>query len=179
LPSGGEGVESERTRRSDIDFNLIFMAFQTVEVAVTVLAAGTRILAVFNPRWGSFTLPMTRRKKWQDPAMALGMREEDWSVSAARGGAEVLARTLGPQARPQQLMEIKEYRQSGEDGIWKVYQFRIFGLAIPKESKLAGTILTEWLTPAEFADHEPVSSTARYLVSCLQEKGRLPPWPQE
>ena len=152
------------------------MAFQTVEVAATVIAAGGSILAVYNPRWGSFTLPMTKRKKWQDPNLPLGVREEDWRVSAARAGAEVLGRTLSPKALPNHLLDIQEYRQSGEDGIWKIYQLHVFGLTIPIETKLAEGILADWLAPSDFADHEPISSTARYLVSCLEQSGKLPPW---
>lgn len=152
------------------------MAFHRVEVAVTIIASGKKILAFYNPRWGSFTLPMTRRKKWQDPAIPIGVRDEEWRVSAARAAAEILGRTFGPDQFPKHVTEIREYRQSGEDGIWKIYEFQVFGLSVAEGTKPVAGEITTWLEPAEFAGHEPVSSTARYVVSVLDERGLLPPW---
>ena len=37
-----------------------------VEAVATVIAQGTRILAVINPRWDGFTLPMSKRKEFRD-----------------------------------------------------------------------------------------------------------------
>jgi hypothetical protein len=34
------------------------------DVAVTVITRGQQILAVYNPDWGDFTLPMTKRRVW-------------------------------------------------------------------------------------------------------------------
>lgn len=147
-----------------------------VEVAVTVLGCRSDVLAAYNHRWGSFTLPMTRRKKWQDPTVDLGVREEEWSTAGARAAAEILGRTLPPKQCPKLISELKEYRQSGEDGVWKIYSFQIFALPVPPNIQLMTGVVAQWLSPADFLENQPISSTARYLISHLREKNLLPPW---
>ena len=153
------------------------MAFQPVEVAVTVMARDAKMLAIYNHKWGAFSLPMTKRKKWQDPQISLGVCEEDWTVTATRAAAEALGKSFAPKQFPRRLMEVKEYRQRGEDGIWKVYAFQIFGMDIPGHATLHSGTVAEWLTPAEFDTHQPLSTTARYLVHTLEKNNLLPPWP--
>ena len=77
------------------------MAFQPVEVAVTVMARDAKLLAVYNHKWGAFSLPMTKRKKWQDPKIPVGVCEEEWIVAAARAAAEILGKPLSAKQLPQ------------------------------------------------------------------------------
>lgn len=142
---------------------------------MTVIARGGLLLAVFNPSWG-FTLPMTKRRQWQDPSISEGVRKEEWVHAAARVAAELLGRTLAPDEFPKQLAEIKQYQQSDADGIWKIYELQIFGLKFRDKDKLASGVVAEWCKPKEFGERQPISGTARYIVSELSSKELLPPW---
>ena len=61
-----------------------------VEVAVAVIQLADRILAVYNPQWRCFTLPMTKRRKWVDPnpEVKSKTREEDWLVAATHSSIQ-------------------------------------------------------------------------------------------
>src|SRR5437868_6979168 len=49
-----------------------------VDVAVTVIARGALLLAVYNPSWGAFTLPMTKRRQFHpEPSVPLSAIPED------------------------------------------------------------------------------------------------------
>ena len=41
--------------------------FPEVDVAVALIVRRERILTTYNPRWGAFTLPMSKRRSWNDP----------------------------------------------------------------------------------------------------------------
>jgi len=144
--------------------------FPLLDVAVTLIAHGDRILAVYNPVWGSFTLPMTKRREWQDPKVPKGKHTEDWLDAAARAGTEWLGRTCSPEF----LFDDKGgYQQSDRDGQWKRYHFQVFRLALEGQPALVNGAITEWLTPAEFFERRPISPTARYLIGKLQEENLL------
>jgi len=152
---------------------------QQPEVAVTVIAHGARILGVHNERWGVFTLPMTRRRAWQDPEISPVLRQEEWEITATRAAAEVLGRTFPKKTLPKPLLdpnETRDYRQSDADGVWKVYHLRVSGLAV-EDTRLAPGVFGEWLAPDDFREREPISPTARYVIDKLRLQGRLPPWP--
>ena len=151
--------------------------FPTVEVAVTIISKrrSKRILAVFNPRWGSFTLPMTKRKYWEDPKAPAANRPEDIVISAVRAGAEVLGTTFDHALLPKLLLREAHFHQSDSEGKWKRYDLHIFGLQVSAKTRFAPCTFVEWLTPADFAAREPVSGTARFVIALLQKEGKLPP----
>jgi hypothetical protein len=149
--------------------------FPEVEVAVALIADGDRILTVYSPEWGSFTLPMTKRRKWDDPKIPPAHREETWIDAAGRAAAESLGRTfigltelpLDPSAAP--------YHQSDRDGTWKRYEFKTFKLAVWSGESLLPGIVYEWLLVDEILDNDrrPLSPTARHLVRELQAQAKL------
>jgi hypothetical protein len=148
-----------------------------VDVAVAMIACGKKILAIYNPKWGAFSIPMTRRRKWRDPAMRLGPKDEEWRLAASRAAAEVLGRTLAPGELPAPLHEILEYRQNDADGIWKLYNLHVFKMTLPKPpASLGFGVTAEWLTADELHERVPVSSTVRYLLKELEGADKLPPW---
>lgn len=156
-------------------------------VAVAVICRGPFILAVYNPDWGSFTLPMTKRRVWdQDPES--GTRYETWIDAAMRAAGEVLGRTLareevlpGTFARPdldspEPLLELNDFVQGDRTGVVKHYSFTVYGVSLPLdvEPRLAPGVVGEWLHAADFAARRPISQTARKLVEELTSRRLLP-----
>jgi hypothetical protein len=148
----------------------------TVEAVATVLADGPRILAVFNPRWGGFTLPMSKRKQFRDSSISPAIRQEEWPTAAARVAAEILGRSFIPADFPQPLCEIKDFEQSDADGVWKLYTIQVFGLAVTGHVRLAPGVVAEWLRPEDFQQREPMTHTVRFVLGQMAEQGLLPPW---
>jgi hypothetical protein len=148
-----------------------------VEVAVALIACGDKILAVHNPKWRAFSVPMTKPRRWEDPAFRLGLRQEDWQAAAVRAAAEALGRTLAEPEFPLPLHEIQEFRQNDEEGIWKLYHLHLFKLPLAKmPSALGFGVTAEWLTADQLQERAPVSSTVRYLLKQLASANKLPPW---
>jgi hypothetical protein len=153
------------------------MPVPKVEVAVAMIACGKKILAVHDAKWGAFSIPMTKRRKWRNPAMKLGAKDEEWQAAASRAAAEVLGRALAPRELPVPLHEILEPRQNDADGIWKLYDLHIFKMLLPKPPVLLGFgIVAEWLTADQLRECDPVSSTVRYILKELESVDKLPPW---
>jgi len=144
-----------------------------VEVVTTLLVQGQKFLCVFNPKWGAFTFPMSKRKFFQDSAISAAPNPEKLDRAAARVAAEVLGRSFPPGEFPTPLTDIKGFEQSDADGVWKLYEFHLFTLKVSEGVKLPAGLIAEWLTPKELQIREPVTHTARYLLGCLEEKGLL------
>jgi hypothetical protein len=144
--------------------------FQSVEVAVAGITSEGKILAVYNPLWRAFTLPMTRRQRWRDPDVEQDERIEDWRDAAARAAAEILGRTLAPpEMIPTRVLDMPDYEQSDRDGIWKRYHFQVFKVQLGEIVGLVDGSMSEWLTRAELRDEDrrPISPTARALAKEL------------
>lgn len=138
-----------------------------IEVAVTVIAAGEKILTVRNDKWGAFTLPMTKVQR-----KPLGFAEnvtqiERWSDAAMRNAGECLERTLDRE--PKLLMDVGELRQSDRTGQVNHYHFRVYLVEVDFEQAVPG-VVAEWLTTAQIIDEKrrPISPTARELAKLLQ-----------
>lgn len=144
-----------------------------VDVAVTLLTCDRRIVLVFNRKWSTFTLPMTKRRSWQDPRCKPAHREEAWENAASRAAAECLGRTLT--TAPAFLLDFPEFQQSDSDGTWKRYRFQIFELPL-QVPNLHPSVMTEFLSVDEILDpsRQPISATARDLIKKLGEEERLP-----
>ena len=147
-----------------------------VEVMAALILQGRNLLAVYNPRWGAFTFPMSKRKQFADDAGSKAVWPEDWKKAAARVAGEVLGRTFLPHEFPQALCEIKDYEQSDAEGVWKLYTIQVFGLKLPEGPLLAPGVVGEWLPVAEFKTREPITRTARFILARLEEQELLPPW---
>lgn len=149
-----------------------------LNIAVTVISQAkmTRLLAVFNPRWGAFTFPMTKIRDYEDPETNMGARQEEPLSAATRAAAEVVGRTLVRTELPNPLFLTSKGDLSPARLRWNMYYLHIFALDLSQETTLAGSANVEWLTPAEFDSHEPVSPTARFILDSLVENGVLPAW---
>ena len=146
--------------------------FPDVKVAVALIVNDQTILAVYNPQWGSFSLPMTKLRKWNDPNAPSGEREEDWRDAAGRAVAEWFGITI--KGITKLVAEIPPYQQSDRDGAWKRYTFQIYQVSVgPNRLPIAGA-RTEWLTVDEFLDKErrPISPTARHLMGELNARAK-------
>jgi hypothetical protein len=139
--------------------------FEHVEVAVVVITRGEQILTVFNPRWGAYTLPMTKRRTQHDNRTAARPVTEEWEDTAIRARAEALQGTTT--GTPRFLFEIPEYQQSDRDGQWKRFHFRVFRFDFDGAATVLAHLPHEWLTREEILDarRRPISKTARDIVA--------------
>lgn len=145
-----------------------------LDVVATVILYQGRVLTVYNKKWGAFTLPTTKRRSWEDDAIAKGaVREEPWENAAARAAAEWLGHTLT--ATLTDLGEVPEFQQSDRDGKWKRYRLKAYLLDLDAEPSIPPMQIVEWLSPDDILDEKrmPISPTARHIVSYLQLKGVL------
>lgn len=151
--------------------------FPEVDVAVAVLVRDGRVLAVYNDRWGGFTLPMTKRREPpQDPNVqaAPAPKQAVWLSDAVRAQAEWLGRTcvLAPKEylAPKFLLDIPDYQQSDRDGCWKRYTFQVFGTLLPHDVEPVPGKVREWLSPDDFVDRNrvPITNTARHIMAKLR-----------
>jgi hypothetical protein len=141
--------------------------FSLVDVGAAVVerVQDGRILAVWNAGWGAFTLPMSRRHAWKDPAIPDSLHTEAWEDAAARAAAEWLGRTC----EPVHLADLGEFQQTDRDGVWKRYRFQVFRVAVAGDAPLVPGAIAEWLTPEQFLHRRPISPTAKYLIGQLHE----------
>lgn len=143
-----------------------------LDIAAVLVMCHGRILMGFNAQWGAFTLPMSKRRSWEDATTAKGkVREEKWEDTATRAAAEWLGRTLV--VTPDPLGEIGEFQQSDRDGKWKRYHLRAYRLEVDPDIQPRASAPTEWLLPAQILDtaRGPISPTARHIVAELRAKG--------
>jgi hypothetical protein len=144
-----------------------------VDVVVTVIYHGDRVLLVYNPRWGAFTLPMTKLRQWpfgEKPTPARIEKEDD---AAMRNVGECLGRTYVE--APTRLHEdIIALEQGDRESRSKRYQYRIFGFPVATAEHAPG-IAAEWLRVDEILDEErrPISKTAESLVGQLSAEAKL------
>lgn len=147
---------------------------ENLDVAVTVIERGGLLLAVYNEKWSSFTLPMTKRRQWKDPEVPGVVTDEEWIDAAARAAAEWLGRTSTTD--PKHLSDtVPEFHQSDRDGRWKHYRFQVFQVSLEEGREPRSGAVAEWLTPEQFLDEErrPISPTARYLIGKLKGEAIL------
>jgi len=148
--------------------------FELVEVAVALIRRRSKILTVFNPMWGSFTLPMTKRRRLQDVRLKRGWRLEDWMDAASRAKAECLGSTSIQE--PEVLVEDAiGFQQSDRDGKWKRYHFMVFDTRVGAQETLVDGVVAEWLTADQILDpnRRPISETARRLIGDLRDRDLL------
>ena len=139
----------------------------SVETVAVIIRRDEEILLVFNEKWSAFTLPMTKVRQWTDPNIPPARREEKPAAAAVRAAAECLGKTLAVQ--PTHLKDIRGYRQSDRDGVWKEYVIHVFTLPLPEEQPEKepwSGIRSEWLTADEILEgcRGPISPTARDVI---------------
>jgi hypothetical protein len=144
-----------------------------VHVAVALIKRGSNILLAYNSDWGSYTLPMTKVRDWEDPDRKYLTQKEPWPDAAARAAGEWIAETFHLDAEP--ILAPIEVQQSDRDQKWKEYHFQVFEIEVEEDTKLLPDIRIEWLMADDIVDpnRRPISDTAKLLVGQLQEAGRL------
>jgi hypothetical protein len=133
-----------------------------VEVAVAlVVDANQRVLLTLNPGWGSFTLPMTRRRRGRQG-------NEPPSRAALRAAAETLGvpvRLAESSRGPKPLMARLE---SGRQLVDKIYAFHVFHVEPHPDfaDRLRIPQSHLWLSPHLVLSgvYEPISESARYIL---------------
>ncbi len=144
--------------------------YPLVDVAAVLIldATGKKLLVDYNPRWGGFSLPMTKLGAVPAAVPQGASAPEPADRAAVRAASEVLGRPIAPADRPVRLNhDVPPYHQSGNDGEWKRYHYHLFALkAAFTPQPLPGHVAV-WLTPDELASHEPVSPTARHVLNAV------------
>jgi ADP-ribose pyrophosphatase YjhB (NUDIX family) len=161
-------------RKSDKGDKRISSLMPLVDVAVVIAEKGQRLLAVFNEKWGAFTLPMSKRRSWEAPSKDQGeSRREAWEDAAMRAAAEWTGRTST--RKPELILDLAEFQQSDRDGQWKRYHLQAFRIAVDDDFKLPAGSTAEWLTADDLLDEQrrPISPTARHIVAELRLEGKL------
>jgi ADP-ribose pyrophosphatase YjhB (NUDIX family) len=143
-------------------------ALQHVDVSVVLLEQDGRFLVVWNDKWGSFGLPMTKRRTMVDPDLPDTEQEETWVDAAIRAAAECLGRTLTQE--PRDILSIPQFERSQRDARWKRYSYHVFLLKLEGQDLLAGGKVTQWLTMEELGNlrRRPISETVRQIVAELK-----------
>ncbi|MBM4040913.1 MAG: hypothetical protein FJ290_20630 [Planctomycetes bacterium] len=136
-----------------------------VEVAVALITCDKKILAVYNPAWAAFTLPMTKRRQWKDPNIKGGVRVEDWRHAAARAAGEFLLQTIAS-FPDEPALEVDAFRQGDREGVVKLYHYKLYRVAVTEGTPLVPGLRSEWLTWVDLQNpnREPISPTARELL---------------
>ncbi len=141
-----------------------------VEVAVALVTdTNKRVLLTFNDRWGSFTLPMTRRRR--------GPQANETTIRAApRAAAEALG-------VPVRLAEPAQKRlpgrlESERQLVNKIYTYQVFH--IEPHPDFAGALQMRqphvWLSPHWILSgaYEPISESARFILKNLLRDFGIP-----
>ena len=142
--------------------------FPLVEVAVAlVMNKALEILWVFNPKWGVFALPMTKRRKSNGEM-------EPAENAAARAAAEVLGAPVrvGPH-----WTAIPELKLSGRDGAVRRYAYDVFRVH-PQQDFEAAIQRPDllWLSIEQIFTHgrqPPLSAASQDIISRLIVDGRI------
>jgi hypothetical protein len=134
-----------------------------VDVAVTLILDGERILLIYNESWGAFTLPMTKRKRPDPPTAGDANDGEDWLDAAARPVVECLGRPN----RPVPVLEdfVPESQFSRRRQVNVIYRYKTFKVNFEKGDRVIAPTYT-WLTASEILEGNlhPISQTAIDII---------------
>ena len=143
----------------------------SVHLAVSVLIADKKLLIDWNPRWGCFTLPMTKIRQWHNAGGHVDPESETPLSAAIRAAAEALRRPLSQSELPTtpEELELQPYsHRSYRDGKWKRYGRTVFVIR-PADPIPAQDLA--WVTPDEVETCRPISPTAIEVVRALRAAG--------
>ncbi|OWK43752.1 hypothetical protein [Fimbriiglobus ruber] len=146
------------------------LPYPVIEVAVVLITdpRGERLLADYNPDWGGFTLPMTKRRNPGHADEPWAQEAESPLAAATRAAVEVLGRPLPPDRLPVPLpFELPPWEVSLRDGGWKRYTRWPFALVADGTPHPLPGHVALWLTPAEFEKYEPISPTVSQILGAI------------
>jgi 8-oxo-dGTP pyrophosphatase MutT (NUDIX family) len=141
-----------------------------VEVAVAVVTdASKRVLLIFNDRWGSFTLPMSRRRRGPEAS-------EPSTGAAVRAAAEALGVPVRLAGDGHARLPVR--LQSGRELRDKIYSYRIFHIESHPEfdDRLQIRQPYLWLSPHWILSgaYEPISESARFILRSVLAEFDIP-----
>jgi len=140
---------------------------ETLElVALFIVDAEGRILLDYNANWHAFTLPMSKRHPLLTNTPDDPVIEEPLDSTALRAAIEMIGRPL-LQMPIQMNVEVPPWNQSGRDGAWKRYQYRVFALRFDGTPHPLPGHTAVWLTLAELEAAEPISPTVRQILRAV------------
>ena len=141
-----------------------------VDVSVALVTdEHQRVLVTFNDNWGTFTLPMTRRRR--------GRHQNEPSTRAAiRAAAEALG--VPVQLANQNSQRRAAFLQSGRQLVDKVYNYQVFH--VEPHPDFAGSLQIRqphlWLSPHLILSgaYDPISESARFLLKGVLKDFGIP-----
>ncbi len=146
--------------------------FPDVYVKAVAITRSGSILTVFNERWGSFTLPMSKTRTWADAENPKVTIKEDAEVTAIRATVEALGHPLAKHQIPKRhaVHTLDPFNQSGRDGEWKCYHIEVFHLELDPSDipRPIGGAPLAWMTLEQMEALEPVSDTALYIARAIR-----------
>jgi hypothetical protein len=146
------------------------MSRPTTDVAVTLIRnSKNEVLLVYSEKWGSYTLPMTKRRQ-PSPGDGESLQEaEDWLDAAARNVVECLGRPAIP--TPVLKTPVPESHFSKREQTTKDYLFHVFEERFREAAAGADRVTAKtphvWATPEQILQRliRPLSHTAHDLVA--------------
>ena len=143
--------------------------FPVIQVAVTIVQRADFYLVEYNPKWESFSLPMSRQRRVMTAGVAVTETPE---TAAVRAAAKVLGRPLNAAQFPRLVPLRSPYARlrSGRDGKTKDYRYSVFAMRVsdPVVRHSLGWH-TLWMRPEDLATHIPVSESVKLLLKHLPE----------
>ena len=143
--------------------------FPVIQVAVTIVERAGFYLVEYNPKWESFSLPMSRQRRHLTSGVAVTETPE---TAAVRAAAKVLGRPLSAAQFPRLVPLRSPYTRlrSGRDAKTKDYRYSVFAMRVsdPAIRHSLGWH-TLWMRPADLATHVPVSESVTRLLPHLPE----------
>lgn len=146
------------------------MTQSTTDVAVTLIRNGkNEVLLVYSEKWGSYTLPMTKRRQPSLGDAESAGEAEDWLDAAARNVVECLGRPAIPV--PVLKTPVPESHFSKREQITKNYQFHVFEERFREGAAGADRVVAKtpyvWVAPDQILKRliRPLSHTAHDLIA--------------
>ena len=144
--------------------------FPCVEVSIVLLERDGMILAEYNPKWETFSLPMSRLRRRLAPGTPV---RETPLEAAIRAASKALGRPLAADRLPQAVdldVPAQVLLRSGSDQQTKRYTYHVFALRVsllaPRHAHGRHTL---WMRREDFLTHRPVSATAVHLMRHLRD----------
>ncbi len=140
-----------------------------VLAAVAIIIHDRKILSTYNPKWGLFTLPMTKVKDTFINADGyVDATPESWVSSASFAAGEHLGPDHG--ITPEYLMIVDDFMASGRDKQTKRYTLGVYKFAAQSED-LPDSEGRQWITATQFMNEVAplMSKTALRVINVLIE----------
>jgi hypothetical protein len=146
------------------------MSRPTIDVAVTLIRnSKNQVLLVYSQQWGSYTLPMTKRRQPAPGDSESVREEEDWLDAVARNVVECLGRPATP--TPVLKTPVPESHFSKREQVTKDYLFHVFEERFREDAANADRVTAKtphvWATPEQILKRQirPLSHTAHDLIA--------------